>query len=94
MAQTVVFRSRTRARYTLFLEGLNDPTALAPLLKQRALYVECTAGLLAGIGAAHPAEAARTIMAAGDGLVFHRLTIDPEADVRPVVERAVRACMD
>jgi len=63
-------------------------------LKQRALYVECTAGLLAGIGAAHPAEAARTIMAAGDGLVFHRLTIDPEADVRPVVERAVRACMD
>ena len=93
-AQTGVFRNRTRARYTLFFEGINDPTAVAPLLQQRALYVEWTVGLLAGIGAAHPAEAARTLMAAGDGLVFHRLTVDPDADVRPVVQRAVRACMD
>ena len=93
-AQTVLFRGRTRARYTLFLEGLDDPTALAPLLQQRAQYVEWTAWLLEGIGAAHPAEAARTLMAAGEGLVFHRLTVDPDAEVRPVVERAVRACMD
>ena len=33
-------------------------------------------------------------MAAGDGLMFHRLTVDPDAEVRPVVERAVRACLD
>jgi DNA-binding transcriptional regulator YbjK len=93
-AQTEVLAGRTRARYALFLEGINDPELLAPLLEQRALYVEWTTGLLAGIGAAHPAEAARTIMATGDGLLFHRLTIDPDADVRPVIERAVRACMD
>ena len=92
--QTEQLAARTRARYALFLEGNNDPKLLAPLLEQRALYVEWTASLLAGIGAVHPAEAARSLMAAGDGLVFHRLTVDPDADVHAVVERAVRACMD
>ncbi|HYJ50211.1 MAG TPA: TetR family transcriptional regulator [Microbacterium sp.] len=94
IAQTELFAGRTRARYTLFLEGMHDPTLLAPLLEQRAVYVEWTTALLGHIGAAHPAEAARTLMAAGDGLVFHRLTVDPDAEVRPVVERAVRACLD
>lgn len=93
-ARTELLASRTRARYTLFLEGINDPELLAPLLEQRALYVEWTTQLLAGIGAVRPAEAARTIMATGDGLMFHRLTVDPQAEVRPVIERAVRACMD
>ena len=93
-AQTTALAGRTRARYTLFLEGMNDPQLLAPLLEQRAVYVEWTTALLASIGAAQPAEAARTLMAAGEGLVFHRLTIDPQAAVRPVVERAVRACLD
>lgn len=86
--------SRTRARYTLFLEGINDPELLVPLLEQRAVYVEWTIGLLAGIGAARPADAARTLMATGEGMMLHRLTIDPDAEVRPVIERAVRACMD
>jgi hypothetical protein len=30
-------------------------------------------------------------MALGDGLALHRLTVDPDLDVRPAVERAVRA---
>lgn len=34
--------------------------------------------------------AARALMAVGDGLLLHRLTIDPELDMRPVIERAVR----
>jgi DNA-binding transcriptional regulator YbjK len=93
-AQTEALAGRTRARYTLFLEGMNDPELLGPLLDQRALYVEWTTGLLANIGAAAPVDAARTLMAAAEGLVFHRLTIDPRAAVRPVVERAVRACLD
>ena len=93
-AQTRQLAGRTRARYTLFLEGRNNPKLLAPLLEQRAVYVEWTTALLAGIGATRPAEAARTLMATGDGLVFHRLTVDPDAEVRPVVERAVRACLD
>jgi len=92
--QTGPLAGRTRARYALFLEGNSDPELLAPLLQQRALYVDWTAALLAGIGATHPAEAARTLMATGEGLVLHRLTIDPDAEIRPVIERAVRACID
>ena len=30
----------------------------------------------------------------GDGLILHRLTVDPEAPIRSSVEVAVRACMD
>jgi hypothetical protein len=30
-------------------------------------------------------------MALSDGLILHRLTVDPELDVRPAIERAVRA---
>jgi hypothetical protein len=93
-AQTGPLAGRTRARYALFLEGISDPELLAPLLRQRAAYVDWTAALLAGIGAAQPAAAARTLMATGEGLVLHRLTIDPDAEIRPVIERAVRACMD
>ncbi|MGZ8805353.1 MAG: TetR/AcrR family transcriptional regulator [Microbacterium sp.] len=92
--QTEQLAGRTRARYAMFLEGNNDPTLLAPLLQQRALYVEWTTALLEGIGAADPAGAARTLMATGEGLVLHRLTVDPDAEIRPVIARAVRACMD
>jgi DNA-binding transcriptional regulator YbjK len=92
--QTTQLAGRTRARYSMFLEGSNDPTLLAPLLQQREVYVEWTTALLAGIGAASPARAARTLMATSEGLVFHRLTVDPDAEIRPVIERAVRACMD
>lgn len=85
--------ARTRARYTLFLEGAASPGLLTPLLEQRAVFVNWTTEHLTRIGAAHPAEAVRTLMATGDGLVLHRLTVDPDAEIRPVVERAVRACL-
>lgn len=93
-AQTDLFSSRTRARYALFLEGVNDPELLAPLLQQRGVYVEWATSLLAGVGAARPADAVRALMAASEGLVLHRLTVDPDAPVRPVVERIVRSCLD
>jgi DNA-binding transcriptional regulator YbjK len=93
-AETDLFASRTRARYALFLEGANDPHLLEPLLQQRAVYVEWATALLTGVGAARPADAVRALMAASEGLVLHRLTVDPEAPVRPVVERIVRACLD
>jgi DNA-binding transcriptional regulator YbjK len=86
--------SRTRARYALFLEGAGDEVMLAPLLAQRRVFVEWTTSLLAHVGAHSPDEAARTLMAAGDGLLLHRVTVDPDAEIRPVVERAVRACLD
>jgi hypothetical protein len=92
--ETGPFASRTRARYAIFLESAGDPDLLAPLLVQRRLYVEWTIALLAGVGARAPEEAARALMAAGEGIAFHRLTVDPDAEIRPVIERAVRASMD
>jgi DNA-binding transcriptional regulator YbjK len=86
--------SRTRARLALSLEAAHDTELLAPLIRQRAIFTDWTAGLLRDVGARHPDEAARTLLAGGNGLVFHRLTVDPEAEIRPVIERAVRACMD
>ena len=50
--QTGPLAGRTRARYALFLEANSDAELLAPLLQQRALYVDWTAALLADIGAA------------------------------------------
>jgi hypothetical protein len=42
-------------------------------------------------GIADPVPATRVLMAVGDGLLLHRLTVDPALDIRPAVERAVRA---
>ena len=85
---------RTRARYSLFLEGAGNPDLLAPLLEQRRLYVEWTTALLARVGARSPTDAVKSLMAAADGLMLHRVTIDPDAEIRPIIERAVRACME
>lgn len=85
--------SRTRARYALFLEGSRSPELLAPLLEQRAVYVEWTTALLAQIGARSPSAAARALMATAEGLVLHRVTVDPDAEIRPVIDRVVRACL-
>jgi hypothetical protein len=92
--QTGPFAARTRARYALFIEGAGDADLLAPLLAQRAVFVAFTIDLLTAVGARSPEAAARTLMAAGDGLVLHRITIDPDAEIRPVIARAVRACLD
>lgn len=85
---------RTRARYALFLEGAGDPDLLAPLLEQRRVYVEWTTALLARIGAHSPDDAVKMLMATADGLMLHRVTVDPDAEIRPVIDRAVRACLE
>ena len=93
-AQTGPLAPRTKARFALFLEGADDAAMLAPLIEQRRVFVEWTVALLAHVGARHPEEAARMLMAAGDGLVLHRVTVDPDAEIRPVIERAVRASLE
>ena len=92
--QTGPLGARTRARYAIFLESAGDDELLAPLLVQRKAYVEWTTALLSRVGASTPDQAARTLMAAGEGIVFHRLTVDPDAEIRPIIERAVRASLD
>jgi len=89
--QTGPFAARTRARYALFLELADDPELGEPLRRQRREFERWTEAIIIAVGIAHPVPATRALMALGDGLLLHRLTVDPELDMRPAIERAVRA---
>jgi len=89
--QTVENAVRTKARLTLFLEAGAD--AAESLRAQRTRFEEWMEAVAVGLGMPDPRAAARTLLACGSGLVMHRLTVDPDAPVRPVVERAVRGCL-
>jgi DNA-binding transcriptional regulator YbjK len=86
--------ARTRVRLALSLEAAHHPDLVGPLMAQRAIFVEWTAAVLAQVGAQHPEQAARTLLACANGLLFHKLTVEPGAEIRPVVERCVRACLE
>jgi AcrR family transcriptional regulator len=89
--QTGPFAARTRARYALFLELAGDPELGEPLRRQRHEFERWTEQIVIAAGIADPVPATRALMALGDGLLLHRLTVDPELDLRPAIERAVRA---
>jgi DNA-binding transcriptional regulator YbjK len=89
--QTGRFAGRTRARYALFLELAGDPELSEPLRRQRREFERWTERLVEAVGIADPVPATRALMALADGLLLHRLTVDPALDVRPAIERAVRA---
>lgn len=84
---------RTRARYALFLEAASDPELFAPLRAQREGIAAWSRSLLVALGARHPDTALHAFMAFGDGIVLHRLSVDPDAPVRESVEVAVRGCL-
>lgn len=83
--------ARTRARYALFLELSDDADLGEPLRRQRHEFERWTERIVAAVGIADPGPATRAVMALGDGLLLHRLTVDPALQFRPAVERAVRA---
>jgi len=89
--QTGTFAVRTRARYALFLELAGDPELGEPLRRQRREFERWTELIVMAVGIADPVPATRALMALGDGLLLHRLTVDPDLDMRPAIERAVRA---
>ena len=89
--QTGPFAGRTRARYALFLELAGDPELGESLLRQRREFERWTERIVTAVGFADPIPAARALMALGDGLMLHRLTVDPTLEMRPAIERAVRA---
>jgi hypothetical protein len=39
---------------------------------------------MTAVGVADPVPATRALMALSDGLLLHRLTVDPELDLRPL----------
>jgi DNA-binding transcriptional regulator YbjK len=89
--QTGPYAARTRARYALFLELAGDPELGEPLRRQRREFERWTERIVIALGIDHPVPATRALMALGDGLILHRLTVDPALHVRPAIERAVRA---
>lgn len=89
--QTGPLAARTRARYALFLELAGDPELGEPLRRQRREFERWTERIVIAVGIADPVPATRALMALGDGLILHRLTVDPALDMRPAVERAVHA---
>ncbi|MDQ1596887.1 MAG: hypothetical protein QOI70_311 [Microbacteriaceae bacterium] len=88
------FRSRTIARYVLFLESAHDIAVQAPLVANRQRFERWTEDMLTHLGAADPVSATRALMACGEGLVLHRITVDPDADPRPAVAMVVRGCLE
>ncbi len=89
--QTGPFAVRTRARYALFLELAGDPELGEPLRRQRRVFEQWTERIVIAVGITDPVPATRALMGLGDGLLLHRLTVDPTLDMRPAIERAVRA---
>jgi len=89
--QTGLFAARTRARYALFLELAGDPELGEPLRRQRREFERWTERLVIAVDIAEPVPATRALMALADGLLLHRLTVDPSLNMRPAIERAVHA---
>ena len=85
------FATRTRARYALFLELSDDPELGEPLRRQHREFEQWTERMVTAVGIPDPVPATRAVMALGDGLLLHRLTVDPTLDMRPAIERTVRA---
>lgn len=89
--QSGPYAARTRARYALFLEVVGDAELGEPLRRQRHEFERWTERLVTAVGIPDPVPATRALMALADGLLLHRLTVDPELDLRPAIDRAVRA---
>lgn len=92
--QTGAHRVRTMARYVLFLESAHDPELRAPLVANRLRFEAFAVQVLTGLGATDPAVAAHALIACGEGIVLHRMTVDPSAELRPVVAAVVHGIVD
>ena len=82
---------RTRARYALFLELAGDLEIRERLQHGHRQFQQWTEQMLATLGIPDPVVTSRALMALLDGLLLHRLILDPDLDMRLAVERAVRA---
>lgn len=82
---------RTRARYALFLEA--DDDAVGPLREQRLGMEAWVRGLLRQLGGEAAARHTTFVMATSDGLLLHRVTVDPEAPIEDVIARAIDAAL-
>lgn len=83
--------TRTRARYALFLEA--DFEATTPLRTQRIRFEEWTTTILTTLGGANAAARTTFLMASCDGLLMHRITVDPGVPINANIRLAVLAAL-
>ena len=82
-------RTRTVARYVIFVQGVVEPALLESLNADRQLIVDWAGASLAGLGVPRPAEAARILLAGVEGIIMHRLTGFTAAPAGPELRRLV-----
>ena len=84
---------RTRRATRCSSKRRPTPSCFAPLRAQREGMAAWTRSLLVALGARHPDAALHAFMAFGDGIILHRLSVDPDAPVRTSVDAALRGCL-
>ncbi|BEL04507.1 hypothetical protein Q0Z83_026980 [Actinoplanes sichuanensis] len=82
-------RTRTIARYVIFVQGVVQPELLESLNADRRLLVEWTAEALRSFDVPEATTAAETLLAAVEGLIMHRLTGFVTSPAAPEVHRMV-----
>jgi len=90
-AVTTTSRTRTIARYVLFLEGTHNEEVRRPLVAGRVYFRSFVETAMAGLGAPDPVAAATAITAVGDGMIIQRVAVDPDADVFAPIDAVVRS---
>lgn len=84
-------RTRTAARYALFLESAVNPDLQDPLLRARRDLVAWATGLVAGVGISG-SRAVSILMDYVEGVTLHQLALPvADFDPRPGIERLVAA---
>lgn len=84
-------RTRTVARYVVFVQGVVEPALLAALNADRQLIVDWAGATLTELRVPRPATTARTLLATAEGLIMHRLTDFAPPPAAPEMRRLVVA---
>ncbi|WP_247040414.1 TetR/AcrR family transcriptional regulator [Arthrobacter rhizosphaerae] len=88
---TTASRTRTIARYVLFLEGTHNEEVRSPLLAGRVYFRAFVETAMTRLGAPDPVAAATAITAVGEGMIIQRVAVDPDAEVFAPIDAVVRA---
>ncbi|WGW13927.1 TetR family transcriptional regulator [Saxibacter everestensis] len=85
-------RSRTAARYALFLAASSSAELREPLAAGRSAFVDLGTRMLTQLGVRDPTTASRILTDQVDGAILHQLAMPTrDYDPRPAIERIVLA---
>ena len=84
-------RSRTVARYVIFVQGVVEPALLESLNADRTTLLTWTTAALTTLGVPDAPAVAATVLAAVEGLILHRLTGFVTTAPGPEIARLISA---